>query len=83
MPRYLVSCDLNTPGRDYQPLHDELARLGATRILLSQWVLRNAATEIAIRDHLWTFMDGNDRLLVSSLDDRWASNGVMTPINDI
>src|SRR5215213_2400027 len=61
MPRYLISYDLNAPGRNYEALFDELARLGAKRLLLSQWGLRNAANAVAIRDHLWSFMDGNDR----------------------
>jgi hypothetical protein len=83
MPRYLISYDLNAPGRNYEALFDELARLGAKRLLLSQWGLRNPATAVAIRDHLWSFMDGNDRLLVSSLDVDWATQNVAAPINEI
>jgi hypothetical protein len=83
MPRYLISYDLNAPGRNYEALFDELARLGAKRFLLSQWGLRNAATAVAIRDHLWSFMDRNDRLLVSNLDVDWASQNIAAPINEI
>jgi hypothetical protein len=83
MPRYLISYDLNAPGRNYEALFDELARLRAKRLLLSQWGLRNPATAVAIRDHLWSFMDGNDRLLVSSLDAEWASQNITAPINEI
>jgi hypothetical protein len=83
MPRYLISYDLNAPGRNYDALFNELARLGAKRLLLSQWGLRNAATGTALRDHLWSFMDGNDRLLVSSLDAEWASQNTATAINEI
>ncbi len=83
MPRYLISYDLNAPGRNYEALFDELARLGAKRLLLSQWGLRNAATADAIRAHLWSFMDGNDRLLVSTLDVEWTSQNMINPINEI
>ena len=49
MPRYLISYDLTAPGRNYEALFNELARLGAKRLLLSQWGLRNPATAVAIR----------------------------------
>ena len=32
---YLVSYDLRVPGRNYQPVWDELKRLGAVRVLAS------------------------------------------------
>ena len=83
MALHLISCDLDAPGRDYRELHDELARLGAKRLMRTQWALRNPATADALREHLWPFMDPNDRLLVSNLDAGWTSLNVMTPIKDI
>jgi hypothetical protein len=83
MPRYLISYDLNGPAQRYARLFDELARLGAKQLLRSQWGLRKPATAEASREHLWSFMDANDRLLVSSLDAEWTSQSTITPINDI
>jgi hypothetical protein len=83
MPRHLISCELNAPESRYERLFDELARLGAKQLMRSQWGLRNAAAAVAIREHLWSFMDRTDRLLVSSLDADWTSQSTITPINEI
>ena len=42
--RYIISYDLVAPGRNYQPLSDELARIGAQRVLLSQFAVRRVGT---------------------------------------
>ena len=55
----------------------------AKRLLRSQWGLRNAASAVAIREHVWFFMEANDRLLVSSLDVEWTSQSTIIPINEI
>jgi len=84
MPRYLISYDLTKDSADaYKALGEELTRLGAKRVLLSQWALRNAATAEQLRDHLWGYMDANDRVLVSDLSAGWASMRALTDINDI
>jgi len=83
MPRYLISYDLNTPGRNYKKLYDELDQLGGRRVLLSQWALRNDATAVDLCNHFWQFLDGNDRLLVSDLDRVWASQRAMIDINTV
>jgi hypothetical protein len=83
MALHLISYDLEAPGRNYQGLYDELVHLGAKKLMRTQWALRNAATADALREHLWSFMDPNDRLLVSNLDSGWTSLNVMTPIKGI
>jgi hypothetical protein len=83
MPRHLVSYDLNAAGKNYKPLYDELSRLGAKRLLMSQWALRNPANAKQLADHLWQFLDRTDRLLVSNLDGDWCSYGMMTDINTV
>lgn len=75
--RYLVSYDVDTPGKDYQKLWNELERLGGKRVLLSEWIVRNDATPAVMRDHFRQFIDANDRLLVSELTDNWASWNLM------
>ncbi|HVP38134.1 MAG TPA: hypothetical protein VMS93_03015 [Candidatus Saccharimonadales bacterium] len=83
--KYLISYDLNAPGKDYQRLFDALAALNAKRVLFSQWVTNRVnATAVGLRDHIWTFMDANDRLLVSTLDGTdWAGTNLMFDPNNI
>ena len=67
--RYVVSYDLNRPIQNYPQLTQALVALGAKRILLSQWLVRtNTYNASTLCRHLWTFMDGNDRLLVTGFD---------------
>lgn len=80
--RYVISYDLNTPGKDYQTLWDALASIGAQRVLYSQWVVRRYETSAqGLANYLWRFMDANDRLLVISLDNTewWGMNLMVDP----
>lgn len=82
--RYIVSYDLNKEGQDYTALGDELRKFGAKKVLYSQWVLRhNSTTCVALRDHFWTFMDANDRILVTELDGSdWAGRNLMIKLSE-
>lgn len=40
MALYIVSYDLNKPEQDYPKLISELKRLGAIKILYSEWLLK-------------------------------------------
>jgi hypothetical protein len=81
----MISYDLNKPGRDYKTLTDALEKVGARRVLYSQWIVRwNNTTAALIRQYIWTFMDANDRLLVSCLDSAdWAGMNLMVDPNTI
>ena len=83
--RYLISYDLNTPGKNYQALWDAIAGLSAQRVLLSQWITRRSNTSAqGLRDYLWAFMDANDRLLVVCMDSAdWASMNTMVNPNTL
>ena len=83
MAVYVISYDLNAPGKDYQALYDELDRLGASPILLSQHAVNRTNTDAAgLRDHLWTFMDTNDRLLVMARNSgNWAGRNLITKLS--
>ena len=83
--RYIISYDLVAPGRDYQTLWDELARMGAHRVLHSQWAVRLTETSAPrLRDHFQQFIDSNDRLLVTCLDSSdWAAFKAMTDLNNV
>lgn len=68
--RYAISYDLIAPGKNYQQLWDAIARLGAQRVLLSEWVTtqRTGTSATAVRDYLRPFIDSTDRLFVKCLD---------------
>lgn len=83
MAVYVINYDLNAPGKNYQALYDELDRLGASRILLSQHAVNRTNTDAArLRDYLWAFMDTNDRLLVMARDSgNWAGMNLITKLS--
>ena len=80
---YIVSYDLRKPGQDYSGLTEELERLGGKKVLLSQWAMRRTNTSAkALREHFQKFIDDNDRLLVTQVDD-WSSWNALISINDV
>lgn len=74
---YLVSYDLDKPGQNYERLIARLKQFRAIRVLYSQWVLRSTLTAIELRDDLKTYVDANDRLLITRLTNDWASYNLM------
>ena len=77
MAVYLVSYDLDKPGQDYPRLITELERLGAVRILYSEWIFSSTSSAEQIRNWLKSFIDGNDMLLVVALTGEAAWTGLM------
>ncbi len=77
MASYLISYDLDKPGQDYPRLITELERLGAVRILYSEWIFRSTSSAVEIRDWLKSFIDSNDMLLVVALTGEAAWTGLM------
>ena len=77
MAKYLVSYDLDKPGQDYPRIIRELERLGAIRILYSEWILQTAWTAMQLCTHLQSFIDGNDMLLVVALTGEAAWTSLM------
>ena len=84
MALYVISYDLIGKSYDqYETLIAELERLGAHRVLLSQWALRNNSTSEQIRDHLYPFMHPNDRVLVTEITGNWASRNTLINLNSV
>lgn len=82
--KYIVSYDLVAPGQDYKTLWDELRRLGAQKVLESQWALNVNNTAEQLRDHLKKYIDKNDRLLVNGLENTdWASYNAKIKLKNI
>lgn len=79
---YVVSYDLIAPGRNYQNLTSALVTLGASRVLLSQWIVRlDTWTAAQIRDYLSQYMDANDRIMVNRIDQEWAALNLLLDPN--
>jgi hypothetical protein len=77
MAVFKISYDLRRPGKDYSRLYAALRKLGATRVLLSEWATKiDRVTATEVRDALLPFIDTNDRLVVVAISD-WATwNGI-------
>lgn len=75
MAIYLVAYDLVNESNtfDYQPLWNELARLGGHRTQYSLWLLNLSNTPKEVAEHLSGFLDRDDRLWVTRVrrEDYW------------
>ena len=68
IPVYSITYDLNTPGRDYNSLYEEIKALGAwAHYLESTWFVDSSLTADSIRDKLIKVMDNNDTLFVAKV----------------
>jgi len=74
---FVVSYDL-IRNKDYQRIIDELERLGAAKMLLSQWLLDASNTAQEVKDHLTPFVDDDDRLVVIEFSKRPAFTRMFT-----
>ena len=68
MNTYLISYDLNSPGQDYNALHEAIKALGNWwHCLGSVWIVKNSGPSKDVRDALTPHIDDNDSLLVTKL----------------
>ena len=83
MKLFIISYDLRNQ-RDYQKLHDELNRFKAKPVLESTWCLNLADSNTAkiVRDHFKQFIDSDDALMVSEVNN-WASYNAKNTPNDL
>ncbi|MDP1980568.1 hypothetical protein [Undibacterium sp.] len=64
---YQISYDLKK-FKDYPQLYQAILKLGPNvRVLESLWLVANQGTALAIRNHLQTAVDGDDRLFVCKI----------------
>ena len=65
MATYLVSYDLQRPGKDYPKLHEHLRSYAEwAKPLESVWLIKSPLASEPLRDKIRAFMDGNDKILV-------------------
>lgn len=74
---YIISYDLLVPGRSYEPLYGAIKGYKKwAKINESVWAVVTDKTAVQIRDHLTSFLDGNDRLFVvkSGTEAAWLNS---------
>ncbi len=76
---YVISYDQHR-DKDYTPLWNKLAQLGAVRVLESVWLLDLQQTAVALRDILKGVTKNEDSLLVIQVftNSAWATLQVQT-----
>lgn len=83
MASYLTAYDLLKERGvfDYEPLWNELRRLGGHRTQLSLWLVNVPWTARELHHHLKYFIDGDDRLMVTELASNRDFSNAMSGTN--
>lgn len=81
MPVYLLAYDLVNEKRqtfDYNPLWNELKRLGARRTQYSLWLLSLKNPPKEVGEYFSRFVDKDDRLWITRIHpkDYWFTNAI-------
>ena len=74
MSVYIVTYDLNAPGKDYAPLLAAIRRYTHCYALKSAFFVDTTESASDIRDKLKKLIDANDTLYVMELKKHWACN---------
>ncbi|WP_155723772.1 SinR family protein [Brucella anthropi] len=84
MTTYSISYDLSNPGRDYNNLISKIKELGNGWCHASEsfWFINSNLTCPQIRNALVKVIDSNDKLVVNSVGNNWATNGVSKEVNE-
>ena len=67
MNKYLVTYDLNSPGKNYSLLISKIKAYTNTKVCESAWIIRSNSTSVQIRDSFSREIDTNDTLFVAKL----------------
>ncbi|MDP1676973.1 MAG: hypothetical protein Q8L88_08905 [Bacteroidota bacterium] len=82
MALYFLEYDLRKQ-RDYQKLYDEMKKFNAVRILESLWCFNRVNTDSkSLRDYFRQFIDSDDGLIVSEVND-WATVNTLGAPNQL
>lgn len=74
MAVYIVTYDLNTPGKDYKDLLAAIRQYTHCYALKSAFFIDTQETHIQVRDRLMALIDGNDMLYVMTITRAWGAN---------
>jgi hypothetical protein len=64
---YLISYDLDKPGKDYTGIINAIHGMGGVKCLFSEWFVVTTLNAEQIYNKLAPFIDSNDRLLIVGL----------------
>lgn len=78
MALYSVSYQLNAPTKDYQPLWDAFAELGAHKAMRDFYLVDNSASTNQLGSYLRSFIDENDFLFVTPFVSKPYKTGCYT-----
>ena len=67
MNKYIVTYDLNTPGKSYSSLISKIKSYQHSKICESVWIIRSNIDSSEIRNSLVKVIDSNDSLFVAKL----------------
>lgn len=67
MNKYLITYDLNCPGKKYSSLISKIKAYTNVKICESAWIIRSNSDSVQIRDTLIQEIDTNDSLFVAKL----------------
>lgn len=77
MNSYLITYDLDKPGKDYESLINRIKEYPAwAHICESSWCVRSSNSSKDIRDTLSPYLDDNDKLFVGKLTGEAAWQGL-------
>ena len=69
-----VSYDLNSPGQDYEAVHEAIKSLGSwAKVQKSFWYVNSTYSASQAVDKVWAVMDSNDSLIVVDATNNNAS----------
>lgn len=77
MAVYIVTYDLNAPGKDYAPLLAAIRRYTHCYALKSAFFIDTSESAADVRNKLKKLIDANDSLYVMELHKHWAANRTM------
>jgi hypothetical protein len=73
MAVYIVTYDLNAPGKDYAPLLSAIRKYTHSKCLKSAFFIETTQTAAEVRDNLIKLVDSNDQLYVIRMQKAWAA----------
>ena len=67
MNKYIITYDLNCPGKNYTSLISKINTYENAKVCESAWIIRSSSNSEQIRDILTREIDKNDSLFVAKL----------------
>lgn len=70
MKVYMITYDLNSPGQDYETLHETIQGFGAwAHYFTSVWFVYTNMNPIDMREKIQSVIDKNDTFFICSVND--------------